>query len=105
MVVAILLPRQKLANLITNISYKREFIFRCATGRSRDIIMCKQLLQEKKKVAGFILALLFTSASSNLITLEQEGYLQIINAENGALEAIFFISATGIRISGDHSSV
>ena len=51
--------------------------------------MCKQLLQEKKKVAGFISALLFTSASSNPITLEQEGYLQIINAETVPLRQYF----------------
>ena len=67
--------------------------------------MRKQLLQEKKRMAGFILALLFTSASSNPITLKQEVYLQIINAENGVLEAVFFTNATGIRISCDHSSI
>ena len=59
-------------------------------------------------MAGFILAFtaaLFITASSNPITYEQEGHLQIIDAENGVLEAVFFTRATGIRISGDPSSI
>ena len=57
-------------------------------------------------MAGLIVVLLFTSASSNPITLKQEGYLQIMNAETVPLrQYIFFNNATGIRISGDHSSI
>ena len=59
-------------------------------------------------MAGYILAFtaaLFITAFSNPISYEQEGHLQIIDAENGILEATFFTDATGIRISGDPSSI
>ena len=59
-------------------------------------------------MAGFlfpILAVLFIAASANPMTNEQESRLQIINAENNVLEAIFFIAETGIRIYGDSSSI
>jgi hypothetical protein len=59
-------------------------------------------------MAGFIfsfLAVLFIAASANPTTNEQESRLQIINAENNVLEAIFFTAETGIRIYGDSSSI
>ena len=59
-------------------------------------------------MAGFLfpfLAVLFIAASANPMTNEQESRLQIINAENNVLEAIFFIAETGIRIYGDSSSI
>ena len=60
----------------------------------------------RASIPMLIVALIIAaSVSANPITYGQEGHLQLINAENNVLEAIFIHTEGGIRIYGDNSSI